>query len=329
MDSLSQIVLGAITFALVKDKEIGKKSLLYGAVLGTIPDLDVLLNPFFNSVEQLAIHRAFSHSIFFSILLSLLAAKWFSKKYNSSYMSWVWASFLALFTHPLLDICTTYGTRILYPLSKSYYSLNNVFVVDLGYTVPLLLAVIALWIMKNKNPKRSLIIYISLLLSTGYLLWGLLISTSIENKFETVLKEKKINYEKITIVPTPFNTFLWQAVIKTKDGFYFSDYSIFDKQMNTTFHFEKSENQLLPELQKRPELEPFFNFAKGYELVRKKDKEIIVEVTKFGPIDIKNNQAQFLFPLCIKEDGSYEIKQNPPKNFDKILNKLFIRVQGK
>ena len=65
MDSLSQIVLGAATFALVKDKEIGKKSLLYGAILGTIPDLDVLLNPFFDSVEQLAIHRAFSHSIFF------------------------------------------------------------------------------------------------------------------------------------------------------------------------------------------------------------------------------------------------------------------------
>jgi inner membrane protein len=127
MDSLSQVVLGAITFALVKDKEIGKKSLLYGAVLGTIPDLDVLLNPFFDSVEQLAIHRAFSHSIFFSILLSLLAAKWFSKKYNSSYISWVWACFLALFTHPLLDICTTYGTRILYPLTKSYYSLNNIF----------------------------------------------------------------------------------------------------------------------------------------------------------------------------------------------------------
>lgn len=79
MDSLSQVVLGAITFAVVKDKEIGKKSLVYGAVLGTIPDLDVFLNPFFDSVQQLAIHRAFSHSIFFSILLSLLVAKIFSK----------------------------------------------------------------------------------------------------------------------------------------------------------------------------------------------------------------------------------------------------------
>ena len=40
MDSLSQVVLGAITFALVKDKEIGKKSLVYGAVLGTIPVIE-------------------------------------------------------------------------------------------------------------------------------------------------------------------------------------------------------------------------------------------------------------------------------------------------
>lgn len=329
MDSLSQVVLGAITFALVKDKEIGKKSLVYGAILGTIPDLDILLNPFFDSVEQLAIHRAFSHSIFFSIILSLLAGKWLSKKYNSTYISWVWACFLALFTHPLLDLCTTYGTRILYPLTKSYYSLNNVFVVDLGYTLPLLIAVLSLWIMKNSNPKRSKIINISLLLSTGYLLWGVLISTIIQNKFEAVLKEKNIGYEKITIVPTPFNTFLWQAIIKTKDGFYFSDYSIFDKQMNTTFHFEKSENQLLPKLQKRPELEPFFNFAKGYELVRKVDNKIIVEVTKFGPIDIKNNKAEFLFPLCINADGTYYIEDNPPKNFETIFKKLLTRIQGK
>ena len=65
MDSLSQIVLGAATFALVKDKEIGKRALLYGAILGTIPDLDVVLNSFFDPIQQLAIHRAFSHSIFF------------------------------------------------------------------------------------------------------------------------------------------------------------------------------------------------------------------------------------------------------------------------
>ena len=58
MDSLSQALLGATTFALVKDKEIGKKSLLIGAIAGTIPDLDVFLSPFFNEVAFLSVHRS-------------------------------------------------------------------------------------------------------------------------------------------------------------------------------------------------------------------------------------------------------------------------------
>lgn len=329
MDSLSQVVLGAVTFALVKDKEIGKKSLVYGAILGTIPDLDVLLNPFFDDVAKLAVHRAFSHSIFFSLLLSILFGKWLSKKHNSSYISWVWACFLALFTHPLLDLCTTYGTRILYPLTKSYYSLNNVFVVDLFYTLPLLFAVIALGIMKNKNPKRSKIINISLILSTGYLLWGLIVREIVYSKFETVLQEKNIDYEKMNVAPTPFNTFLWQAIIKTKEGFYLSDYSIFDKQMNTTFHFVKSENQLLPALKSRPELEPFFNFAQGYELVKKEGDVIKIYVTKFGPMSMEKNEPKFAFPMCINPDGSYYADQIPPKNYGEIFSKLWTRIQGK
>ena len=47
MDSLSQALLGAATFAIVKDKYIGKKSLIIGAVVGTIPDLDIFFGAFF------------------------------------------------------------------------------------------------------------------------------------------------------------------------------------------------------------------------------------------------------------------------------------------
>ena len=39
MDSLSQALLGAATFAIVKDKYIGKKSLIIGAIAGSLPDL--------------------------------------------------------------------------------------------------------------------------------------------------------------------------------------------------------------------------------------------------------------------------------------------------
>ena len=42
MDSLTQIVLGAAVGEAVLGKKIGTRAMLWGAIAGTIPDLDVL-----------------------------------------------------------------------------------------------------------------------------------------------------------------------------------------------------------------------------------------------------------------------------------------------
>ena len=51
MDSLTQIVLGASVGELVLGKKIGNKSILWGAIAGTIPDLDVLLRYFTDEIS--------------------------------------------------------------------------------------------------------------------------------------------------------------------------------------------------------------------------------------------------------------------------------------
>jgi len=43
MDSLTQIVLGAAVAEVVGGKKLGNKAPLWGAIAGTIPDLDVFL----------------------------------------------------------------------------------------------------------------------------------------------------------------------------------------------------------------------------------------------------------------------------------------------
>ena len=42
MDSLTQIVLGAAVGEAVLGKKVGNKAMMWGAIAGTIPDLDVL-----------------------------------------------------------------------------------------------------------------------------------------------------------------------------------------------------------------------------------------------------------------------------------------------
>ncbi|TXK52431.1 metal-dependent hydrolase, partial [Pontibacter qinzhouensis] len=58
MDSLTQIVLGASVGEAVCGRKIGNKALLWGAIAGTIPDLDVLANPMLDMVGQLSFHRS-------------------------------------------------------------------------------------------------------------------------------------------------------------------------------------------------------------------------------------------------------------------------------
>ena len=67
MDSITQIVLGAACGEAVLGKKIGNKALLFGAIGGTIPDLDVFTSRWLysNEIDIMAAHRGFSHSIVF------------------------------------------------------------------------------------------------------------------------------------------------------------------------------------------------------------------------------------------------------------------------
>ncbi|MGB2760309.1 MAG: metal-dependent hydrolase, partial [Maribacter stanieri] len=70
MDSLTQIVLGAAVGEAVLGKKVGNKAMLYGAIAGTIPDLDVITRYFLDTVTATEWHRGVSHSIFFSIVFA-------------------------------------------------------------------------------------------------------------------------------------------------------------------------------------------------------------------------------------------------------------------
>ena len=74
MDSLTQIVLGAAVGEVLLGRKVGNKAMLWGAVAGTIPDLDVYQSLIFDSLKANELHRGFSHSILFSVIFAPLLA---------------------------------------------------------------------------------------------------------------------------------------------------------------------------------------------------------------------------------------------------------------
>src|SRR5690606_27140821 len=71
MDSLTQIVLGAAVGEIALGRKIGNRAMIWGAIGGTLPDLDVLANPFLDDMEALAFHRGITHSLLFSLVAPL------------------------------------------------------------------------------------------------------------------------------------------------------------------------------------------------------------------------------------------------------------------
>ena len=59
MDSLSQIVLGAAVGEAALGKKVGNRAILWGAIAGTLPDMDVLLRFFVDEITATQWHRGF------------------------------------------------------------------------------------------------------------------------------------------------------------------------------------------------------------------------------------------------------------------------------
>lgn len=73
MDSLTQAVLGAACGEAVLGRKIGNKALVWGAIAGTIPDLDVVTQVFLShEADELVYHRGLTHSILFTVLGAML-----------------------------------------------------------------------------------------------------------------------------------------------------------------------------------------------------------------------------------------------------------------
>ena len=70
MDSFTQIALGIAIVEVCAGKKLKNKTFLYGTILGTIPDLDIVVGLFLNPVDAVLIHRGISHSLFLFLFLS-------------------------------------------------------------------------------------------------------------------------------------------------------------------------------------------------------------------------------------------------------------------
>jgi inner membrane protein len=239
MDSLTQIVLGAACGEAALGKKIGNKALLFGAIGGTIPDMDVFVGRwiFKNEIDIMAFHRGFMHSILFTVLAAFLLG-WLthklydsgSRKDSTTRRDWTWLYFLSLFTHPILDCFTPYGTQLFLPFSNYRVAINNIAVIDPIYTIPFLVCLIILMFLRRNTRPRRLWLKLGLGLSSAYLLFTLGNKLHINTVYRTSLNEYGISFSRFQTQPSIFNNILWYGIAETDNNYVVGFYSLFDKE---------------------------------------------------------------------------------------------------
>ena len=237
MDSLTQIVLGAACGEIVLGKKIGNRALLFGAIGGTIPDLDVFVGRFLytNEIQAMAFHRGFMHSILFAVLACFVFGWITYKLYNATkrkgtttLKNWIYLFFFSIFTHPILDCFTPYGTQLFAPFSEYRVAFNTISVVDPLYTIPFLICLIIMMFYHRTRKKRTLWLKAGIYISSAYLFFTVANKFYVDAVFKKSFKKAGISYHRFSAQPTIFNTILWYAVAETEKNYHFTFYSLFD-----------------------------------------------------------------------------------------------------
>ncbi len=288
MDSLTQIALGAaVGVAVMGRRTTVTRAALWGAVCGTLPDLDALINHG-DPVRNMTLHRGESHALFYLLLIAPLIAAAITRIHREGqhFRRWWLAVTLVLITHPLLDVMTIYGTQLGLPFSNYPFGVGSIFIIDPLYTVPLAVGVIAA--LRWRNPRGLRWNHLGLLLSSLYLVWGVAQQQAVQRVAEKQLQAQGVTVERTLVGPTAFNSLLWRIVVMTPDAYLEGYRSIFDGDAAIEFASYPQHREWYQPLREHDPVRRVAAFSHDFFEMSERDGQIRIS-------DLRMGQAPYYF----------------------------------
>lgn len=283
MDSLTQAVLGGAVSYAILGRRVGKRSVLYGLALGTLPDLDVLID-FGGPIENMTYHRGFSHSFLVQALITPAFAWMFCNTLaggRASFLRWCAAIYLCFFTHSLADVFTVYGTQIFWPLTDHPFAHSILFIIDPAFTLPLIAAVIGAIIFRHRESAVRFSIFM-LGISTLYLIWSSGAKSIIDDKVQRALAQQGIQPMQYESTPAPLNTLLWRGIAIEGDTYYEIWASVFDHVDDIQVTSYPRQIALLRPIAEHASIERLRWFTKGQYKAWQTDDRIYISDLRMG-----------------------------------------------
>lgn len=190
----------------------------WGAAAGVLPDLDLVGLASADPLAEFRHHRTLTHALWFGPalgpLLGAAVARFYRRRDGAGgpeqLQAWVGLFVVALFTHPLLDLFTSYGTQLLWPHPRRF-ALDAVAIIDPFYSLPLAGALaLALWV--RQPARRARLAIASLLVGTVYLFYTLWLNQRAEDEVRRQIAAGV--QAQVSCYPTLFQPWLRRVVVR-------------------------------------------------------------------------------------------------------------------
>lgn len=312
MDSLTHIALGAVIGELVAGRKLGKKAMLIGAVVNSLPDIDFLAGFWLDTSRDVVFHRGITHSILFVAVMAGLLGALGRRVYRSAPMGfgyWIGFMGLELFTHIFIDAFNAYGTGWFEPFSHFRLSFNVLFVADPFYSLWLGLAALVLVLLRRSHPRRRRWAWAGLLISSLYLVCGSYNKWSVEREVTRELRKEGIPASHFFTTPTPFNTWLWYVVVADKEGYFTGYRSVFDAASRPyNFRWQPRNDSGLATYRGRRDVGFVLRFAQNYYSLDSMRGQPVLNVIRFGEIQgWRDPGAPFVFHYYLTKSADNQI----------------------
>ncbi|MGG6098312.1 metal-dependent hydrolase [Pantoea allii] len=293
MDSVSQCVLGAsVTMAVMGRRVPAWQAALVGAIAGTLPDLDVFIDHG-DAISNMTLHRTESHALLYLTLISPLLAWLVARlcRAGATWITWWPAVWLALITHPLLDLMTVYGTQLGLPLTDHPYAIGSIYIVDPLYTLPLIVGLcVALWRRSDRGLRWNCA---GLAFSSAYLVWSGVIQQVADGQIKQSLQQQGIATNKVLVTPTALNTVVWRSVIITPDRYGEAYWSLLSPGRPVKVTWRPRHPALFSSFKGNAFAERIAWFSHGFYAMGEHDGQVTIADLRMG----EDNRYTFTFGL--------------------------------
>ena len=310
MDSVTHLFVGGAIAAAIAPPAQRRAALFAGAVLDSLPDIDVL--PLLLSddpVTRMVWHRGATHSLLVLPFVAWALWAWFKGRGGRVAQAprrWFWIFQCTLLAHPLLDAFTVYGTQLLWPLPVQPAMWSSLFIIDPVFTASLVVPCVIAWFARERlHAQRALMT--GMALAVCYLGLSLLAKQQVERHAWQALAAQGLQDAPHFSGPMPFNILLWRVVAMTPEGFVEGEYSLIADRGPMRFRTHATDRRALAEVRDYDAVRRLQWFNHGFMKAQESDGQLVLSDLRMGA------EPDYSFRFAVAERAGDGWREIPPR----------------